>query len=59
MSKTPTISDRLDRIEKVLTNDIWHELKLHRWLIVATISLSVTAVAGVIAALITTIQLAL
>ena len=32
-TKKLTIPERLDRIEKVLCNEIWHELRWHRALL--------------------------
>lgn len=39
--KEPTIKERLARIEQVLFNEIKHEIKLHRWILLVLFALAV------------------
>ena len=41
--KKPTLGDRLDKIETVLCNEIWHELRWHRWLLLIILAAIVGA----------------
>lgn len=46
--KEPTIKDRLAKIEQVLYNEIRHEMKWHRWLLLVIIG---SVIGGAIAQL--------
>lgn len=46
--KKRTMAERLDKIEKVLLNEIWHELRWHRRILVITLgAIIVAAVANI------------